>query len=107
MRHNATYAVSGISGDPAPSAADIQVTRLWEASHKRVYVKCRIMGSGRELRWWVSTVVDQDGRVSASHNYRASRKVIRWERAGDNRRAAGSRSSVSRQRCFIFKSAST
>jgi DNA repair protein RadC len=27
MRHNAAYAVSGISGDPAPSSADIQVTR--------------------------------------------------------------------------------
>ena len=27
MRHNAAYAVCGISGDPAPSAADIQVTR--------------------------------------------------------------------------------
>ena len=35
------------SGDPAPSSADIQVTRLWEASHKRVYVKGRIMGSRR------------------------------------------------------------
>jgi DNA repair protein RadC len=27
MRHNAAYAVCGISGDPAPSSADIQVTR--------------------------------------------------------------------------------
>ena len=27
MRHNATYAAYGISGDPAPSAADLQVTR--------------------------------------------------------------------------------
>lgn len=27
MRHNAAYAVCGISGDPAPSAADVQVTR--------------------------------------------------------------------------------
>ncbi len=27
MRHNARYAVSGISGDPAPSSADLQVTR--------------------------------------------------------------------------------
>jgi len=27
MRHNPAYAVSGISGDPAPSSADIQVTR--------------------------------------------------------------------------------
>lgn len=27
MRHNATYAAYGISGDPAPSAADITVTR--------------------------------------------------------------------------------
>ena len=27
MRHNARYAVCGISGDPAPSAADVQVTR--------------------------------------------------------------------------------
>lgn len=28
MRHNATYAVCGISGDPTPSAPDVQVTRL-------------------------------------------------------------------------------
>jgi len=34
------------SGDPAPSAADLQVTRLWERSHKLVYGKRRIMGSG-------------------------------------------------------------
>jgi len=27
MRHNATYAACGISGDPAPSEADIKVTR--------------------------------------------------------------------------------
>ena len=27
MRHNATYADSGISGDPSPSEADIKVTR--------------------------------------------------------------------------------
>ena len=27
MRHNAAYAVCGITGDPAPSSADIQVTR--------------------------------------------------------------------------------
>jgi DNA repair protein RadC len=27
MRHNAAYAANGISGDPAPSAADIQVAR--------------------------------------------------------------------------------
>lgn len=27
MRHNPCYAVCGISGDPAPSSADIQVTR--------------------------------------------------------------------------------
>ena len=34
------------SGDPSPSNADLTVSRLWEASHKRVYVKRRIMGSG-------------------------------------------------------------
>jgi DNA repair protein RadC len=28
MRHNTTYAVCGITGDPAPSAADLQITRL-------------------------------------------------------------------------------
>mgnify|MGYP001569084968 CR=1 FL=1 len=33
------------SGDPAPSAADVRVTRLWERSHKRVYVEWRIMRS--------------------------------------------------------------
>ncbi len=38
------------SGDPAPSAADVQVTRLWERSHKCVYVKRRIMGSGHGRR---------------------------------------------------------
>jgi len=27
MRHNTTYSGSGISGDPAPSEADIKVTR--------------------------------------------------------------------------------
>ena len=27
MRHNAAYAACGITGDPAPSSADIQVTR--------------------------------------------------------------------------------
>ena len=33
MRHNSTYAVCGITGDPAPSAADLNVTRqLREAS---------------------------------------------------------------------------
>ena len=60
------------------------------------------------MSWWRgSTGPGLSSEVCASHNYRASRKVIRWERAGDNRRAAGSRSSVSRQRCFIFRSAST
>ena len=34
------------SGDPAPSSADVQVTRLWERSDKRVYAKRRIMGTG-------------------------------------------------------------
>ena len=50
MRHNTGYTAYGISGDPAPSAADLQITRLWERSHKRVYVKRRIMGSGRGRR---------------------------------------------------------
>ena len=27
MRHNAAYSACGISGDPAPSSADLQVTR--------------------------------------------------------------------------------
>ena len=27
MRHNAAYAVCGISGDPAPSSADVSITR--------------------------------------------------------------------------------
>lgn len=27
MRHNAAYTAYGITGDPAPSAADVQVTR--------------------------------------------------------------------------------
>ena len=27
MRYNASYAVSGISGDPTPSEADVKVTR--------------------------------------------------------------------------------
>lgn len=34
------------SGDPAPSSADVQLTRLWEASHNRVYAKRPIMGTG-------------------------------------------------------------
>jgi len=38
------------SGDPSPSAADIQLTRLWEASHNLVYVKRRIMGSEALVR---------------------------------------------------------
>jgi DNA repair protein RadC len=28
MRHNAAYTAYGISGDPSPSAADLQITRL-------------------------------------------------------------------------------
>ena len=34
MRHNARYAVCGITGDPAPSAADIQITRQLRESAK-------------------------------------------------------------------------
>ncbi len=41
------------SGDPSPSAADIQLTRLWEASHNLVYVKLGIMGSEA----WVHSLV--------------------------------------------------
>ena len=36
MRHNTRYAVCGISGDPAPSAADVQVTRQLRDAAKAV-----------------------------------------------------------------------
>ena len=36
MRHNAAYAVCGITGDPAPSAADMQVTRQLREAAKIV-----------------------------------------------------------------------
>ena len=56
------------SGDPAPSAADVQITRLWEASHKRVYANCQIMGTGLSGRRRVSTGTNHDDGVGASHN---------------------------------------
>lgn len=39
MRHNAAYAVCGITGDPAPSAADLQVTRQLRDAAKAVDVE--------------------------------------------------------------------
>lgn len=36
MRHNARYTAYGISGDPAPSAADVQVTRQLRDAAKAV-----------------------------------------------------------------------
>lgn len=36
MRHNPAYAVCGITGDPAPSAADVQVTRQLRDAAKAV-----------------------------------------------------------------------
>lgn len=39
MRHNAGYAVCGISGDPAPSAADVQVTRQLREGAKAVDIE--------------------------------------------------------------------
>jgi len=38
MRHNPTYAAYGISGDPTPSAADIQVTRQLREAAKTVSI---------------------------------------------------------------------
>jgi DNA repair protein RadC len=32
MRHNSCYTVCGITGDPSPSAADIQLTRQLKAA---------------------------------------------------------------------------
>jgi DNA repair protein RadC len=39
MRHNAGYAVCGISGDPAPSSADVQVTRVLRDSAKVLQIE--------------------------------------------------------------------
>jgi DNA repair protein RadC len=39
MRHNASYAVCGISGDPAPSSADLQVTRQLREAAKAVDIE--------------------------------------------------------------------
>ena len=36
MRHNAAYTAYGISGDPAPSAPDMHVTRLLREAAKTV-----------------------------------------------------------------------
>lgn len=39
MRHNAGYTACGISGDPAPSAADIQLTRQLREAAKAIDVE--------------------------------------------------------------------
>jgi len=39
MRHNATWVVCGISGDPAPSAADLQITRQLREAAKAVDIE--------------------------------------------------------------------
>lgn len=39
MRHNAAYAVCGITGNPAPSAADIQVTKLLREAARAVDIE--------------------------------------------------------------------
>jgi hypothetical protein len=38
MRHNAAYAAYGISGDPAPSTADVQITHLLREAAKTVEI---------------------------------------------------------------------
>ncbi len=39
MRHNTRYAVYGITGDPAPSAPDIQITRQLREAAKTVDIE--------------------------------------------------------------------
>lgn len=39
MRHNAGYTAYGISGDPAPSAADIKITRQLSDAAKTVDIQ--------------------------------------------------------------------
>lgn len=39
MRHNAAYAVCGITGDPAPSAADVQITRVLREAAKIIDIE--------------------------------------------------------------------
>lgn len=39
MRHNAAYAVCGITGDPGASAADVQVTRQLRDAAKAIDIE--------------------------------------------------------------------
>jgi DNA repair protein RadC len=39
MRHNAAYTAYGISGDPAPSSADVQVTRQLREAAKALDIE--------------------------------------------------------------------
>jgi DNA repair protein RadC len=39
MRHNAGYTAYGITGDPGPSAADVQVTRQLREASKAVDIE--------------------------------------------------------------------
>ncbi|MEO7699611.1 MAG: JAB domain-containing protein [Opitutus sp.] len=39
MRHNAGYAVCGITGDPAPSSADVHVTRTLREAAKILQIE--------------------------------------------------------------------
>ena len=76
MRYNTRYSVSGISGDPSPSQADITVTRdliragqilkvevldhivmLSKRLDKKIYAECWIMPSWRQpsVRFRVKT----------------------------------------------------
>jgi DNA repair protein RadC len=38
MRHNARYTAYGITGDPAPSSADVQITHLLRQASKTVEI---------------------------------------------------------------------
>jgi DNA repair protein RadC len=52
MRYNATYAVSGLSGDATPSEADIKVTRDLLRAGQLVKIELLdhlIIGTGRYL----------------------------------------------------------
>ena len=83
MRHNAAYAVCGITGDPAPSSADVQITHLLREAAKTVeitmldhvivlpkdldkmiYAKCRIMLSSS------GPVIRLRGEVNSSRRLR-------------------------------------
>jgi len=106
MRHNARYTAYGISGDPAPSVADVQITHLLRDAAKTVeitlldhvvilskslgntiYPKCRIM-----LSWVVAQGSGQSESCTTSvektwDNYWASRNdSSRENRSGPRRR---------------------